>query len=170
MNPGLQRGKVNALTNCITKSPSLSNYHKTSSTAVTLSLPHRSKRELLSKLIHLSVGSGMLLNKMTGAFPEYSCSNTDLLSGFFLRAIMTACSFLHYHVITDLVTSCKGKNSQQYFFHNEVEVYSYYKTKNPVQMVSFPIHNTKYDRPALKYTAVLQMCSKYMFTFFQHAF
>lgn len=112
MNPGLQRGKANALTDCTTKSPSLSNYHKTSPTAVTLSLPHRSKSELLSKLIHLSVGSGMLLNKMTGAFPEYVCSNTDLLSGLSLCEIMTALSFLHYHVITDLVTSCKGKNSQ----------------------------------------------------------
>lgn len=170
MNPGLQRGKANALTDCTTKSPSLSNYHKTSPTAVTLSLPHRSKSELLSKLIHLSVGSGMLLNKMTGAFPEYVCSNTDLLSGLSLCEIMTALSFLHYHVITDLVTSCKGKNSQQHLFHNEVQVYSYYKTKNPAQMVSFPMYEMMCDRPVLKYVAVLQMCSKYMFTLFQHAF
>lgn len=82
MNQGLQRGKANALTDCTTKSPSLSNYHKTSPTAVTFSLPHRSKSELLSKVIHLSAGSGMLLNKMTGAFPECGCNSTDLLSGF----------------------------------------------------------------------------------------
>lgn len=82
MNQGLQRGKANALTYCTTKSPSLSNYHRTSPTAVTFSLPHRSKSELLSKVIHLSAGSGTLSKKMTGAFPEYGCHTTDLLSGF----------------------------------------------------------------------------------------
>lgn len=59
VNQCLQRGKANALNYCTTKSPSLSNYHRNSPTPVTFSLPHRSKSELLSKVINLSAGSGI---------------------------------------------------------------------------------------------------------------
>lgn len=82
VNQGLQRGNGNALPYCTTKSPSLSNYHRTSPTAVTFSLPHRSKSELLSKVINLSTGSGIPWNEMSGACPKYGCNTTDLLSGF----------------------------------------------------------------------------------------
>lgn len=129
MNWGLQRGEANALTYCTTKSSSLSNYHRTSPTAMTFSLPHRSKSELLSKVIHLSAGSGILWNKMTGAFPKHDCNTTDLLSGFFVSEIMTAFSFIQYHVISDLKASCKREKPQWPLFHNKIQVYSYYQKK-----------------------------------------
>lgn len=109
-NRGLQRGKANALTYCTTKSPSLSNYHRTCPTAVTFSLPHRSKSELLSKAIHLSAGSGILQNKMTGAFPEYGCNTSDLPSGFLhlkTRLLFHSYSIMSYQIQKHLV---RGEN------------------------------------------------------------
>lgn len=67
VTPGLQGAEANALTQCTTKSPSLSNYHRTSPVAVTFCLPQRSESEVLSEAIHLSAGFGAAQSEITCA-------------------------------------------------------------------------------------------------------
>jgi len=74
-----------------------------------------------------------------------------------MSEIMTAFSFIQYHVISDLETSCKQEKPQWYLSRNKVQVYSYYRTKTSAQIALFLMHKKMYGRSVSQYVAILQM-------------